>query len=192
MVTISNGIKGEREIIADITYVDGKRISENRISQTVVKEPVNAKKLKGSLKPAQFLPAGSDTSASFVWPVAGGYVSAGLYGYAGHTGMDIAANAGTGVYAARSGTVTYASNTSVWPYGKRVDIDHGGGVMSRYAHNSQVMVQRGQYVTQGQLIALVGRTGNASGNHCHFEIRINGRIMNPADFIGTRYPGNYG
>ncbi|MEG1206137.1 MAG: peptidoglycan DD-metalloendopeptidase family protein, partial [Angelakisella sp.] len=185
VVTLSNGIKGEREIISDVTYIDGERVNETVIERNVVKEPVNAKKVRGTLKPAEFLPAGSgDTNASFIWPVAGGYVSAGLYGYRGHTGMDIAAPYGTGIYAARSGTVTYASNKNIWPYGRRVNINHGDGVTSLYAHCSEVLVQPGQYVKQGQLIAKIGRTGNASGNHLHIEIKINGRIMNPADFIG--------
>lgn len=183
--TISLGIKGEREIVADVTYVDGEKVNETVIERIVTKEPVNARVMRGTLKPADFLPAGGgDTTASFIWPVAGGYVSAGLYGYRGHSGMDIAATAGTGIYAARSGTVTYASNRNVWPYGKRVNINHGDGVTSLYAHCSEVLVQPGQYVEQGQLIAKVGRTGNATGNHLHIEIKINGRIMNPADFIG--------
>ena len=61
--------------------------------------------------------------------------------------------------------------------------------MTRYAHCSSVFVTYGQYVRQGDIIALVGRTGNASGNHCHFEIRINGAIMNPANYIGNYWPG---
>ncbi|MEG2087888.1 MAG: peptidoglycan DD-metalloendopeptidase family protein [Angelakisella sp.] len=187
--TIANGKTGEQEIVADVVYIDGERAGETRIDVTVTREPVNARKMRGTLKPAQFLPAGSDTSANFMWPVAGGYVSCGLYGYRGHTGMDIAANGGTGIYASRSGTITAAYNYVNGPYGKHLSINHGNNVTTLYAHCSQVLVQAGQYVRQGQLIAKVGRTGNATGNHCHFEIRINGRVMNPADFVGNRYPG---
>lgn len=74
-------------------------------------------------------------------------------------------------------------------YGKRVDINHGDGTITRYAHMSNVIVNSGQYVRRGQVIGYIGSTGNSSGNHLHFEVRINGRIMNPQDFIGSRYPG---
>ncbi|MEG1686981.1 MAG: M23 family metallopeptidase, partial [Angelakisella sp.] len=74
-------------------------------------------------------------------------------------------------------------------YGKHIYIDHGNGMTTRYAHCSEVMVKAGQYVRQGQLIAKVGQTGRAYGAHLHFEIRINGKVMNPADYIGEVYPG---
>ena len=186
---ISNGIPGEQMVTADITYIDGEKVAENRISVEVTQEPVN-RRLKVGTKPLlQYLPAGSDTSGSFLWPVDGGYMSAGLYGYYGHTGMDIAAPAGTIIRACRAGYVTYASNISIWPYGKRVDINHMDGFTTRYAHMSTVVVSSGTYVEQGQIIGYVGRTGNASGPHCHLEIRLNGVIMNPASYIGTYYPG---
>ena len=89
----------------------------------------------------------------------------------------------------KDGQVTYATNYSIWPYGKQVRMSHGDGVTTLYAHCSAVFVTAGQYVRQGDLIALVGRTGNATGNHLHFEIKINGVIMNPANFIGTYWPG---
>ncbi|WP_274952779.1 M23 family metallopeptidase [Angelakisella massiliensis] len=187
--TISMGVAGEQTVVSDITYIDGEKVDENRISVTVTKEPVNAQQRRGTLRPSQYLTSSDDTSANFIWPVDGGYMSAGLYGYYGHTGMDIACSQGTAIRASRAGYVTYASNYSNGAYGKRVDISHGNGVMTRYAHCSQVLVAPGDYVEQGQLIALVGRTGNATGNHCHFEIRINGQIMNPANYIGTYYPG---
>ena len=165
-------------------------MAETRIGTPEVKrEPVDAQVRVGTMAILTYLDPSSSGSNSYMWPVKGGYVSAGLYGYYGHTGMDIAASAGTEIRAARDGQVTYATNYAIWPYGKRVDISHGDGAVTRYAHCSSVFVTSGQYVRQGDLIALVGRTGNASGNHCHFEIRINGVIMNPANFIGTYWPG---
>jgi murein DD-endopeptidase MepM/ murein hydrolase activator NlpD len=65
-------------------------------------------------------------------------------------------------------------------------IDHGGNVQTLYAHNSQIYVKVGDWVEQGQLIAAMGRTGRATGVHLHFEIRINGRYMNPAKYIGYK------
>lgn len=189
-VTLSAGINGRQEVTADVTYIDGKEVSETRIGTPVVlREPVNAQVRVGTMPILTYLPNDGTSSDSFMWPVKGGKVSAGLYGYAGHTGMDIAAPAGTEIRASKDGQVTYATNYAIWPYGKRVDISHGNGVMTRYAHCSAVFVTSGQYVRQGDLIALVGRTGNASGNHCHFEIKINGVVMNPANFIGNYWPG---
>ena len=80
-----------------------------------------------------------------------------------------------------------AYNYTNGAYGRYVVIDHGGGVQTLYAHNSQVYVQAGQWVEQGELIAAMGSTGNSSGNHCHFEIRINGVKKDPAGYIGTVY-----
>ena len=67
-------------------------------------------------------------------------------------------------------------------------INHGGGVSTLYGHNSKLHVKVGEMVKQGQLIASMGSTGRSSGPHCHFEIRINGKYMNPANYIGTRCP----
>ena len=189
-VTLSAGINGKQEVTADVTYIDGEQVSESRIGAPVVlQEPVNARVMVGTMPILTYLPGGGNSSESFMWPVKGGKVSAGLYGYRGHTGMDIAAPYGTEIRAAKDGQVTYATNYSIWPYGKRVDISHGNGVTTRYAHCSAVFVTSGQYVRQGDTIALVGRTGNATGNHCHFEIKINGAIMNPANYIGSYWPG---
>ena len=101
--------------------------------------------------------------------------------------MDIAAKMGTAVRASASGTVTAAFNYTNGAYGRYIVIDHGGGVQTLYAHNSQVYVQPGQWVEQGQLIAAIGATGNAYGNHCHFEVRVNGLRKDPAAYIGRRY-----
>ena len=189
-VTLSAGVYGQQEVTADVTYIDGERVGENRIGTPVVlSEPVNERVLVGTLPILTYLPSGGSSSDSFMWPVKGGYVSAGLYGYPGHTGMDIAAPEGTEIRAAKDGQVTYATNYVIWPYGKQVRMSHGDGVTTLYAHCSAVFVTAGQYVRQGDLIGLVGRTGNATGNHLHFEIKINGVIMNPANFIGTYWPG---
>lgn len=120
---------------------------------------------------------------SLGWPTTEGYVSVGLYGYSGHKGIDIAAPSGTEIYAAGSGTVTYASNKIVWPYGKRVVIDHGDGYQTMYAHCSEVLIEQDTEVAQGTLIAKIGRTGNATGNHLHMELQLNGEQLNPEDYI---------
>ena len=97
--------------------------------------------------------------------------------------MDIAGcGYGTNIYAAASGTVVKV----VWGktgYGYYVIIDHGDGIQTLYGHNSNLYVKVGQYVNQGDVIAAMGSTGNSTGNHCHFEIRMNGVAVNPAKYV---------
>ncbi|MEG1390607.1 MAG: M23 family metallopeptidase, partial [Angelakisella sp.] len=89
----------------------------------------------------------------------------------------------TEIYAAQSGTVVYASNEIVWPFGKHVIIDHGDGYQTMYAHCKEVLTQKDTEVTQGEVIARMGKTGNSTGNHCHFELRLNGRVLNVEDYV---------
>lgn len=95
---------------------------------------------------------------------------------ANHQGIDIGVNEGTAIYAAMEGTVTVASSEG--DFGKHVEITNGD-VMTRYAHCSKIIVKQGDKIKQGQKIAEVGQTGNATGPHLHFEIRRNGRVVNP-------------
>lgn len=98
-----------------------------------------------------------------------------------HTGVDFAAPAGTYIYAWKSGRVIQAC----WSggYGNFIIIQHNDGTVSRYAHCSGFAVVAGQQVTQGQLIGYVGTTGNSTGNHLHFEIKINNNFVNPLDYL---------
>lgn len=100
----------------------------------------------------------------------------------GHKGLDIAIAGGTPIYAAHNGTV--AATTGHWSYGNVVMIDNGDGISTLYAHmRSAAIVSVGQTVTQGQVIGYVGSTGNSSGNHLHFEVRVNGVRQNPRNYI---------
>ena len=121
-------------------------------------------------------------SLSFRRPLNSSRVSAGYLGYPGHRGIDFPSPQGTPVMAAESGTVTTVmySNKS---YGNRVIIDHGNGISTLYGHNSTIGVSLGQKVSKGQTIAGVGSTGNSTGNHVHFEIRINGKPINPTSYV---------
>jgi len=182
------GQKGKNVITSKVTYVDGVETERQIITTKVLSEPVNEVVVVGGKTPLAQIPTGAQsTSSNFRWPVDGGYLSCGINGYWGHTGMDIAANAGTAVRAAASGTVVLVKSSATG-YGRHIMIDHGGGVQTLYAHNSKLLVSAGQWVEQGELIAQVGRTGRATGNHLHFEVRNNGRYLDPAKFIGTRYP----
>jgi murein DD-endopeptidase MepM/ murein hydrolase activator NlpD len=101
-----------------------------------------------------------------------------------HSGIDLDAPLGSTVRAAAAGTVIYAGWYS--DYGNMIDIRHADGVVTRYAHLSSFVpdVGYGAAVTEGQVIGLVGRTGDATGNHVHFEVRINGYAVDPAPYIG--------
>lgn len=98
-----------------------------------------------------------------------------------HTGIDLANSTGTPIVASKSGKVVEARTMS--GYGKTIIIDHGNGYQTLYAHNNSLSVQVGQTVKRGQEIAKMGSTGNSTGPHLHFEIRINGKHTNPMNYI---------
>jgi murein DD-endopeptidase MepM/ murein hydrolase activator NlpD len=141
-----------------------------------------AEKIRSS-QGAGIASTGSGVSASgFLWPVHGAVVSG--YGWRGgrmHEGVDITVSSGTPVVAAASGTVIYAG----WlgGYGNLVVVDHGNGLSTAYAHNSGFAVGVGASVGQGQTIAYSGSTGNSSGPHVHFEVRVNGSAVDPLGYL---------
>lgn len=98
-----------------------------------------------------------------------------------HSGIDYAAPAGTPIYAAEDGVVL----TSGWinGYGYTITVNHGSGYVTLYAHCSALIAKAGQKVVKGQTIARVGTTGNSTGNHLHFEVKVNGVAQNPANFL---------
>ncbi|WP_018151936.1 M23 family metallopeptidase [Leeia oryzae] len=98
-----------------------------------------------------------------------------------HEGIDFAAPVGTPIHAAAAGTVVSASFHNA--YGNLVEIDHGAGISSRYAHASKLMVKQGDHVNAGDVIALVGSTGRSTGAHLHFEVRFKGEAENPSRFL---------
>jgi len=123
-------------------------------------------------------------------PVESGYISS-FFGSradpftgesAFHAGIDFAGAPGTRVLAVADGVVSYAGRDR--GYGKLVEITHGGGYVTRYAHNASVLVQPGQTVRRGDAIALMGSTGRSTGPHVHFEVLRDGRPVNPMSFVG--------
>jgi len=101
-----------------------------------------------------------------------------------HEGIDFSASPGTPVVAAAAGKVIHTAEAHP-QYGKLVEIDHGNGLVTRYAHNSELLVNKGDLVVRGQAIATVGSTGRSTGPHLHFEVRLNGVAQNPARFLKT-------
>jgi len=114
--------------------------------------------------------SGPDYSGYFTWPVNGGVVTQGLHGF---NGIDIGASKGTSIFASAAGVVLIARNNGAWNggYGNYVVIQHNNGTQTLYAHATAVLVTPGESVSQGQPIATIGRTGQATGNHLHFEVR---------------------
>jgi len=126
--------------------------------------------------------SGAVSAAGFIWPVNGTVVSG--YGWRWgrmHEGIDISASTGTPIWAAAAGNVIYAG----WlgGYGNLVVVDHGNGLATAYAHASSILVSVGQPVGQGETVSLVGSTGNSSGPHLHFEVRVNGAAVDPLLYV---------
>jgi murein DD-endopeptidase MepM/ murein hydrolase activator NlpD len=103
-------------------------------------------------------------------------------GAAMHAGIDLAGPHGTPIYATADGTVTNAGWNS-GGYGNLIKVDHGRGIETRYGHLAQMLVRDGQPVKRGQLIGRMGSTGRSTGNHLHYEVRIDGRAVNPIPFM---------
>lgn len=122
------------------------------------------------------------SASGYVWPACGAVTSE--YGRRWgrqHAGIDIDDNLSSAIVASRSGRVMFAG----WSggYGQLTLIDHGDGVVTAYAHQSQMMVSEGQSVSQGQRIGTIGTTGSSTGTHLHFEVRVNGSAQNPRRFL---------
>jgi murein DD-endopeptidase MepM/ murein hydrolase activator NlpD len=98
-----------------------------------------------------------------------------------HEGIDVAAPMGAPIIAPASGVVTKVAYEN--GYGNTLEIDHGNGIVTRYAHCSRIDVRSGQRVTRGQRIAAIGSTGLATGPHLHYEIHINGKVVNPLTYV---------
>lgn len=178
---VQEGQKGEREIVAKIKRYNGVEKEREIVSETVTKEPVNKVVMKGTKsRPSKVV--ASRGSGTFIWPTRGRISS--RFGQRWgrlHAGIDIANSKGTPIYAAASGTVTFAGYSG--SYGKLVKISHGNGLETRYGHMSSIAVSSGSKVKQGQLIGYMGSTGRSTGSHLHFEVRVNGKAVNPLKYL---------
>ena len=176
--TIQQASPGHRRVIALVTYRDGQRESSEIVKQEITVAAV-----------PRIVERGTKAPPTYIWPVSGGYVTSGFgrrnAPKAGastyHQGVDIGVPIGTAVTASCGGVVTVAG----WQggYGNVVYIRHEDGRETRYGHLSRVQVSVGQTVRQGQRIALSGNTGNSTGPHLHFEIRIGGSAVNPLNYV---------
>ena len=119
----------------------------------------------------------------FVWPLRG-TVSSGFggRGRGRHDGVDMLAPSGTDVRAAEPGITAYAGH-GMRGYGNAVVLDHGDGVTTLYGHLATIRVRSGESVSGGAVIGTVGRTGNASASHLHFELRVDGEPVDPMEYL---------
>lgn len=176
-VVAAEGISGEKYVEYTTVKINGEEISHYISGETVITNAVN-RVLHVGTKPS---PKGQATG-TFQNPVSGTLSS--YYGARwgrSHKGIDIAAPNSTPIYAADGGTVIYSGWMS--GYGYLIQIDHGNGYVTYYAHCSELYVSVGTKVAQGDLIAAVGSTGNSTGNHLHFEVRKSGTVCNPLDYV---------
>ncbi len=179
----TKGVEGIKRKSLVVESINGEEVSRCETASEVIKEPVNCVVTVGTAAVAPTEKAGT-SSSGMICPIAKGKFTVSAYFGDGrnHKAIDLAANKGTAIFASASGTVTYAGYDG--DYGYSVVIDHGNGIKTRYAHASYLCVKKGETVSQGDMIAAVGRTGYSTGNHLHFEVIINGTRVNPAPYIG--------
>ncbi len=188
VVRVVNGETGLEETVTHSVYINGELVSSEVVEKIVVKEPVTEVTIIGTL-PRQLDPETSSqvNALALIFPLqrinGPSQVVTSWWGDGrGHKAIDIASPAGTPIYAAQSGTVIESRYIS--SYGNYIIIDHGNGWKTCYAHASKLYARVGEYVSQGQVIAAVGSTGQSTGNHLHFEVRRNNVKIDPAPFLG--------
>lgn len=189
--TKTRGQAGEQQITELVTYVDGVRTSSKEVSRVTIREPVNEVIQIGTKKAYSGSYSATSYGGSLLWPAIGAYNISSGYGSRSsgyHRAIDITKSGGgsTGlpVVAAGSGRVTTAGYHS--SYGYHVIINHGNGLSTLYAHmqRGSLRVSVGDQVSAGQQVGNIGSTGNVTGPHLHFEVRVNGNRVNPLPYLG--------
>lgn len=178
------GVNGVRRNVEQIVYLNGVEIERTTVENSVVKEPVNEVVTVG-VSVSRYNSSGS-SAEGMLFPLKKNdkmYISTYFKGNSGrHKGIDLTSPKGTPIYSVLDGTVTEAGYRN--DYGYYILVNHGNGLVTRYAHCSQLLVSRGDKVYAGQTIGLVGSTGQSTGNHLHFEVIVNGTPRNPLNYIG--------
>lgn len=171
-VVHQEGTTGHRERNDVVVYENGVETNRTLLHENIMVESQAAVIERGTIIPP-----------TYIKPISGGRYTSGFGRRWGrmHKGVDWACPVGTTVYASCGGTVIQASYNG--GYGNNVVIQHPDGRMTRYAHNSKLLVHVGQHVEQGEPIALSGNTGRSTGPHVHFEIYINGSAVDPLKYI---------
>lgn len=171
------GKKGEIKVLANEVKHNGVLVDKKILDEKLVKDPVTQVVVKGTKEIPRTVATGA-----FLMPTRGRISSRyGMRWGRMHKGIDIAAPSGTAIKAADGGSVVFAGYKG--SYGYMVEVNHGNGYRTRYAHCSKLHVKVGQKVYKGQHIANVGNTGNSTGPHLHFEVLRNGKNQNPSSFV---------
>ena len=178
---VRKGTEGVSSVEANVTYMNGVEQSREIISTTTVKEPTATIKAVGTKERPK-----TASTGSYAWPIRGRindyFGPRTLFGkYNFHSGIDIGCSYGAPIKAADGGKVTFSG----WKggYGNLVIITHDNGTKTYYGHNSSLVVSAGQRVYKGQVIAKAGSTGKSTGVHCHFEIRVNNKAVDPLNYL---------
>ncbi len=189
---VTKGQKGLDQVTKLVTYIDGEEVSTKEVSRVVVKESVSEKIHVGTKKNSSIPGNITSYGGRFVWPTIGAYQISSDYGYRNfgdgwHGGIDIVrpgGSTGCTVVAAESGTVVFSGWKNSAGY--TVIIDHGDGLKTHYYHMKQgsLKVSTGQKVKQGQAIGQIGASGYVTGAHLHFEVKVNGKDVNPKPYLG--------
>jgi len=184
---VRQGIAEQASVVAEILQT--QQVAEQALSNKISDYQAEVRQLERDqahilalIRSRQSRSTGAVSRRGFIWPHRGRINSP--YGprWGGfHTGIDIECHMGQTVVAAKAGKVI----ASEWGggYGNMIIIDHGNGVSTLYAHNSRLYVHEGRRVARGQRISACGSTGNSTGSHLHFEVRINGEHTNPRPFL---------
>lgn len=173
------GKNGKEKFTYKVDYEDSKEISKSEQEHIILEEPITEKVTVGTKKPPR--------KSEFIWPVPFTKKITSPYGKRDggfHKGIDIARAGvvGTDIVASQGGKVIVAKNGNLG-YGNHIIIDHGNGKKTVYGHCQKLFVRQGQEVSQGNVIATVGSTGDSTGPHLHFEIRINNVAQDPQKYL---------
>lgn len=170
-----------QELQDQLTRVD-QGVEERSDFMNVVESELVANEARDAL-----LPRGTPVSQGFVGSGYGMRTDPFTGEMSMHTGVDFAAPVGTPIFAAAGGVVVDAEPNPA--FGNMVEIDHGKGLSTMYAHTSRMFVKNGDFVRKGQKIAEVGTTGRSTGPHLHFEVHVNGTPQNPSKYLATLRSG---
>lgn len=188
---VSSRVHTPGQLLNEMVALDNKL--NHQIKKMIDLRSAAMTNLAGTVMPAGLgiSTASTGSVTPDIWPVSGvvsshfGFrVSPGGIGSTYHEGLDIASSYGNPVHATANGRITQAGWVN--GYGYLVEIDHGNGIKTRYGHNSALLVSVGDQVVQGQTISLIGSTGNSTGPHCHYEVRVNGEAVDPTLFLPNR------
>ena len=171
------GANGEKSVVANEIRHNGILVEKEIVKEEVLEKPTTEVIIRGTKEPPKTVATGI-----FAMPTRGSISSRyGMRNGRMHRGLDIAAKTGTAIKAADGGKVVFAGYKGA--FGNLVEIDHGNGFKTRYAHCSKILVKVGDKVYKGQHIANVGNTGRSTGSHLHFEVLKNGKNYNPSNYL---------